>query len=132
MEKKKKRKKDGKKTLDSKKRTSRSPSASAAPLFVLPARRLPEVRHGAKLGRDGPPVVEPALQSLHALGSGVLVGKLRIDRTRQMVRNVVADVQGLQLAELRQLLEDVLVEVLKVVLGTALLFGGQGLRRRRR
>ena len=45
-----------------------------------------------------------------------------------MVGDVVADVQGLELAKLRQLLEDVLVKVLKVGLGAALLVRGQGLR----
>ena len=91
---------EGKRKNENLKKKNSSPASSAAPLLVLPARRLPEVRHGAELGHNRPPVVEPALQGAHGLGGVVLVDKLSIDRSRQMIRDIVAHVQGLELAKL--------------------------------
>ena len=94
--------------------------AEAAPvarvLLVLPAGGLPEVRHGAELHHDGPPVVVAPHQRRRRLASGLLLLELDVDVAHQVVRLVVTYVQVLNLPKLVQLLKDVLIEVLEVLL----------------
>uniref|UniRef100_A0A8R7QDS9 Uncharacterized protein n=1 Tax=Triticum urartu TaxID=4572 RepID=A0A8R7QDS9_TRIUA len=92
------------------------PSTVAVVLLELPAGGLPEVGDGRELSNDGAARVEPPLQRLERLGGLVLLPELHVDVADEVVGEVVADVQVLDLAVLAELVEDVLVEVLEVAL----------------
>jgi hypothetical protein len=91
-------------------------AAVAAVLLELPAGGLPEVSHRRELGDDGAARVVAALQRLQGAGRLLLLAELHVHVPDHVVREVVADVEALDLAVLAQLHEDVLVEVLEVLL----------------
>lgn len=95
-------------------------SSPVAVVFLeLAARGFTEVGDGGEVGDNGAAVVKAALQGLQGGGSLVLLLKLDIDITDHMVREIVANVEALDLAELVKFFEDVLVEILEVFLDLA-------------
>lgn len=95
-------------------------SASVAVVLLeLAAGGLAEVGDRGEIGYDRATVVEPPLESLQGGGGVVLLLELDVDVADHVVREVVANVEALDLAELAELLEDVLVEVLEVLLDLA-------------
>ena len=97
-----------------------------AVLLELPTRGLAEIGDGGEVGDDGAAGVEPPLEGGEGGGGLVLLAELDVNVADHVVGEVVADVEGLDLAELGELLEDVLVEVLEVLLDLA---GVKGLPR---
>lgn len=91
----------------------------AAVLLELAARGLAEVGDRREISYDGTAVVETALERLQSRGSVVLLLELDVDVADHVVGQVVADVEALDLAELAELLKDILVEVLEVLLDFA-------------
>jgi len=89
-------------------------SSVAGALLVLAASGLPEVCDGRELGNDGAAVVEAALEGLQRLGCRLLLAEFDVHVAHHMVRQIVAHVHILQLAELRQFLKHVLVEILGI------------------
>lgn len=95
-----------------------SPSVAAV-LLELAARGFAKVGHRREVGDYGATIVEAALQRLKS-GSGlILLLELDIYVADHVIGEVVADVEALDLAELGELLEDVLVEVLEMLLDLA-------------
>lgn len=95
------------------------PAAVTVILLILPASRLPKIRHGREISDNGPARIEPPLQGLQGRGGLVLLLEQNIDVANHVVGEVVADVEALHLAELVELLEYVLVEILEVGLDLA-------------
>lgn len=95
------------------------PAAIAAVLLKLPASGLAEISDRGEIHDDGAAGVEPPLQGLEGGAGLLLLLELDINITDHVVSEVIADVEALDLAELAELLEDVLVEVLKVLLDLA-------------
>lgn len=91
----------------------------AAVLLELAACGLAEVGDRREIGDDGAAVVEPALERLQGGGGVVLLLELDVDVANHVVGEIVADVEALDLAELAELLKDILVEVLEVLLDLA-------------
>lgn len=94
-------------------------AAVAAVLLKLPTRGLAEVGDRGEVGDDGAGVVEPSVERLEGLGGLVLLAELDVDIADHVVGEIVADIEALDLAELCELREDVLVEVLEVLLDLA-------------
>lgn len=88
-------------------------------LLELAAGSLAEVGDRGEVGDDGAAGVEATVQSLESGGSVVLLLELDVDVTDHVVGEVVTDVEALDLAELGELLENVLVEVLEMLLNLA-------------
>lgn len=76
------------------------PTSITTLLLKLPASSLPEVRHRREIGDDGPTGVEPTMEGLKGSGSLVFLSKLHVHITNHVVSEIVADVEGLDLAEL--------------------------------
>ena len=95
------------------------PAAVTVILLVLPASSLPKIRHGREISNDGTPRIEPPLQSLEGGGGLVLLLEEDVDIANHVVSEIVADIERLHLAELVELLEYVLVEILEVGLDLA-------------
>jgi hypothetical protein len=91
------------------------PSAAAHVFVELAAASLMEVSHRGELGHDGSAGVESTVESRQCLSSAFLVLEHAVHVTHELVGQVVHDVHGLDLAELRELLEHILVELLEVV-----------------
>lgn len=95
------------------------PPSVAAVLLELAARGFAKVGHGREVGDYGATIVEAALQRLKSGGGLILLLELDIYVADHVIGEVVADVEALDLAELGELLEDVLVEVLEMLLDLA-------------
>mmetsp|Transcript_32089 Transcript_32089/g.84007 ORF Transcript_32089/g.84007 Transcript_32089/m.84007 type:complete len:806 (-) Transcript_32089:83-2500(-) len=93
------------------------PSAVADGLLVLAAARVLEVGDGAELSEDRPSAVEAPHQRLERSLCILLLAKLCVDVASQVVGEVLADAELLELAtDISELLKYVLVELLEVVL----------------
>lgn len=88
----------------------------AAVLLKLPAGCLTEVCHRGVLHYDRAARVEAALKGIVSSDCLLFLPELDIDIPDHVVSKVVTHIQGLNLAELAQLLVDILIEVLKVLL----------------
>eukprot|EP00315_Gephyrocapsa_oceanica_P002200 CAMPEP_0185340668 /NCGR_PEP_ID=MMETSP1363-20130426/98239_1 /TAXON_ID=38817 /ORGANISM="Gephyrocapsa oceanica, Strain RCC1303" /LENGTH=526 /DNA_ID=CAMNT_0027939895 /DNA_START=63 /DNA_END=1644 /DNA_ORIENTATION=+ len=92
-------------------------AARARRLLKLAAARVLEVGHGAELRQDGPARVEATHELCERFLRVVLVAELCVDVAGEVVGEVLADAELLQLAAHRdELLEDVLVKLLEVIL----------------
>eukprot|EP00308_Calcidiscus_leptoporus_P001987 CAMPEP_0119397506 /NCGR_PEP_ID=MMETSP1334-20130426/140369_1 /TAXON_ID=127549 /ORGANISM="Calcidiscus leptoporus, Strain RCC1130" /LENGTH=304 /DNA_ID=CAMNT_0007421349 /DNA_START=117 /DNA_END=1031 /DNA_ORIENTATION=+ len=92
-------------------------AAAARRLLKLAAARILEVGDRAELGQDWPPCVKAAHEFLQSALGVLLLTELGVDISRQVVAEVLAHAELLQLAaDVGQLLEDVFVELLEVVL----------------
>lgn len=82
-------------------------------LLILTACGLAEISDRRELDHDGPPGIEATLQAGERLGSTLLIPKLDIHTANHVICQIVADVQVLNLAMLRQLLKNIFVKVLE-------------------
>jgi hypothetical protein len=86
-------------------------TSAVAPSFViLPASSLAEIGHGRKLGGDLAPAIHAPRNADQRALRIALVPKANVDVSDHVVRDVVADGHGLDLAEAGELLEEVFVE----------------------
>lgn len=76
------------------------PTSITALLLKLPTSGLPEIRHRREVSDDGPAGVEPTMEGLKGRSSLVFLAKLHVDIPDHVVGEIVADVEGLDLAEL--------------------------------
>mmetsp|Transcript_21451 Transcript_21451/g.51847 ORF Transcript_21451/g.51847 Transcript_21451/m.51847 type:complete len:246 (+) Transcript_21451:1456-2193(+) len=86
-----------------------SPPAARV-LVEIPASGLPEIRHGAEFHLHLPPRVVPSVHHVQRVGGLLLLAEFGVDVPYHVIPQIVADVQGLEPAELGQLVEEILEE----------------------
>ncbi|MED6192819.1 hypothetical protein PIB30_013710 [Stylosanthes scabra] len=90
-----------------------------AVLLKLATRGLTKVSNRREISNYRSARVEPSVKGGERGGSFVLLAELDVDVSDHVVSEIVADVKALDVAELGELLEDVLVEIFEVLLDLA-------------
>lgn len=91
------------------------PTSTTLSINKLPAASLPKISDLGELGLNGLPCVEATLEHLHCFHCRFFIDELNVSISNDVVTNVVTHHQILDLAVVRQFLENFRVKSFEVV-----------------